>query len=98
MQPNQALIFMDVSKNYKYVVQDDIQQRYCSQTVATLHPVVIYVERDGEIKNFNLCIFSEDTKHDILMVKAITQKISNHVKENFPKVRHCEFFTDECDG
>lgn len=42
--------------------------------------------------------FSEDTKHDVPMVKVIVDKIMKYIIENLKNVNHCEFFTDGCGG
>ena len=96
LKTNEALVILDFSENYKYVVQDDIQQRYWPQTAITVHPVVIYVKEDGKVINKNLCFFTEDLKHDVPVVKVFVAKILDHIKKEFPKVENIEFFSDGC--
>ena len=53
LENDEALVILDFSENYNYVVQDDIQQRYWHQTAVTVHPVVIYVKDSNRVINKN---------------------------------------------
>lgn len=89
---------MDFSEDYKYVVQDDIQQHYWHQTAVTIHPIVIYVKENDTVVNKNLCYFTDDLKHDVVVVKLFVDKILEHVKNEFPDIKGVEFFSDGCGG
>ena len=96
LKSNEAVIVLDFSKNYKFIVQDDIQQRFYFQEAITIHPIVIYLKSGNEIININLCYMSEDLQHDVPMVKVFIDKVLTYLKENYPNIDDVEIFTDGC--
>ena len=96
LKANEALVVLDFSENYKYVIQDDIQARFYFQEAVTIHPVVIYIKSGNETTNVNLCFMSEDLRHDVPMVKVFIDKILSFIKQNYPGIEDVEFFSDGC--
>lgn len=98
LKAHEAIVQLDFSENYKYVVQDDIAQRYWNQEAVTIHPVVIYLNDNETVINKNMCFFTEDLKHDVSVVKLFIKKILEYVQKEFPEVKDFEFFSDGCGG
>ena len=96
LKTNEAVVVLDFSENYKFVVQDDIQQRFYFQKAVTIHPVVIYLKSENQIINANLCFISEDLKHDVPIVKVFIDKILSYTKDKFPYIDDVEMFNDGC--
>lgn len=98
LESEEAVSLVDFSENYKYVIQDSVQSFYWGQKAVTVHPVVVYLNIDGKVQNINFCFFTEDLKHDITLVKIIQNKIVDLLKDQYPQVKHVEFFSDGCVG
>ena len=94
-----ALVLVDFSENYSFVIQDEIQSRYWSKSTCTLHPTVIYVRNDdGEVEAKNMCFLTDDLKHDVGMVSKFQDYIIDFIKEKYPKIEEIEYFSDGCAG
>ena len=80
-----AIILVDFSKNYSFVVQDEVQGFHWNKDQCTLHPVVVYVrDVDESLKVISFCFLSEDLYHVTGFVYAVEQLLTSHMKENFP--------------
>ena len=44
----EAVIILDLAKNYTFVVQDAIQSFHWNNAQATIHPLNIYFKKDGK--------------------------------------------------
>ena len=98
LQSDEAIVQLDFRENFKYVIQDDIQQRFWYQSAVTLHPVMFYVKNNDKLIHKNYCIFSDDLKHDVPMVKTFIKKILQYIKDEFTSVKKVEFFSHGCGG
>lgn len=98
LSSNESVVLMDFSENYKYVVQDEIQESYWNRESITVHPVVIYINTGEKTENINMCFFTNDLSHDITCVKNFQDKIIQHIKQNHPHIDTVEFFSDGCAG
>lgn len=99
LRPNEALVLMDFSQNFTFVVQDEVQGAYWSRGGCSLHPVVIYTKTDENAAKYStscLCMISDDLEHDVSFVYE-TQRIAvAFLSENFPEVRTIHYWTDGC--
>ena len=43
-----AIVLVDFSENYSFVVQDEVQAFHWNNVQATLHPIVIYYREQGK--------------------------------------------------
>lgn len=64
-QPHKAIVLIDFSKNYSYVIQDISKGYYWTQDSCSFHPVVIYIceEPGKDLIISSLCIVLDDLKH-----------------------------------
>ena len=90
-----AIILVDFSENYFFVVQDEVQGFHWNKDQCTLHPVVAYVrDVDESLQVISFCFLSEDLNHDIGFVYAVQPLLTGHMKENFPSIKRFEYFSD----
>ena len=69
-----ALILVDFSENYSYVVQDEVQGNYWTRSFCTLHPVTVYIKNEiGETICKSLCLLTDDNTHDVATVFKISK-------------------------
>ena len=52
----------------------------------------------GILCNKSLCIISDDTEHDVIMVYVIQQIFTKYLKLIFPQIKRLEYFSDGCAG
>lgn len=95
---NKAIVLLDFSENYHFVIQNEIQSNYWSKSSCTVHPVVIYFKNGDIVENVSICILSDDLKHDIAAVKIFQKHVINYIKENLPHIEGLEYFSDGCAG
>lgn len=98
LNENTVIIMMDFAQNYTFVVQDEVQGHYWSRNCCTLHPVVIYFRKNGELKHESLCFITDDLKHDVSAVHVFVNHVIAYIKEKFPGKTEVKFFTDGCGG
>lgn len=92
-----ALILMDFSENYNFVIQDEAQGYHWNHGSCCLHTAVIYYQEEGDIKSQSICVISDDLNHDVPMVFKTQEVILSYIKSSLPHtVRNIEYFTDGC--
>ena len=92
-----AIILVDFSKNYFFVVQDEVQGFHWNKGQCTLHPLVVYVrDVDESLKVISFCFLSEDLNHDTGFAYAVKQLLTSHMKEIFPSFKCLEYFSNGC--
>ena len=85
-----AIILVDFSKIYSFVVPGEVEEFYFNNNQCILHPVVVYVrDVDKSLKAISFCFLSE---------YLVQQLLTSHMKENFPSVKCLEYFSDGCSG
>ena len=55
---DEAVVLMDFSQNYTYVIQNEAQGSYWNQRGCSLHPFVIYVKEGDKLCALNHCVVS----------------------------------------
>lgn len=96
--PNQAIISMDFSENFSFVIQDEVQGYHWTSDSCTVHPVIINTCVDDKKIVSSHCIISDDLNHDVCMVYKIQETLLEFVKEHFPNVTDVHYFSDGCAG
>ena len=96
LEANAALILVDFSENFSFIIQDEIQSAFWSKKYCTIHPVVIYLIENGKMVAESFCVITEDLTHDTCLVEVIIEKIVSFLKENFPNITNVEYFSDGC--
>ena len=75
LEENTAVVLVDFAENYSFQVQDAIQGYHWENSQATLHPVVVYTKRAGEVKPQSFCFISDSTKHSTNTVHAFLTRL-----------------------
>lgn len=96
LDQNTAIILLDFSENYSFVIQDEAQGYHWSRNYCTLHPVIIYTYDSGNIKASSLCVLSDDLEHDVSFVYATQNVITSYIKITFPNVKKLHYYSDGC--
>ena len=52
----------------------------------------------GILCNKSLCIISDDTEHDVILVYVIQQIFTMYLKQILPQIKRLEYFSDGCAG
>jgi hypothetical protein len=85
---------MDFAENYNIKEMEEIQSAYWNQESVTLHPVVMYFQKDGSLMHRSMVVVSEVLNHNSSMVQSIIKKVIPWVKENSPNVNFIHYWTD----
>lgn len=91
-----AIVTLDFSENYQYVYQHEVQSYHWCKEYCSLHPVVIYLKADGQLKCISLCVISDDLKHDTVFVHKVMGITADYCKRNHPDITQFEYFSDGC--
>ena len=65
----------DFAKNYKSIVQDEIQSYHWNTSQCTLHPVLLYFNLENAMQSECFCIMSSDNSHNVAFVYMVQKKI-----------------------
>ena len=77
-----ALVILDFTENYSFVLQDSAQGFYWDNSQATIHPFsVYYITEENDIKTLSLACISDCLKHDTVTVYAFQNVVINLLKE-----------------
>lgn len=97
LKSNQAVVLLDFSENYSYVLQNEAQGYHWTRNSCSLHPAVIYARADnGELVVSSLCIVSDDLEHDVPFVYETQRVVVQYIKDKFPKVQELLYYSDGC--
>ena len=90
-----AIILLDFSENYSFLVQDAAQGFYWDNSQATLHPVVAYYrEEDGSLGTISFCVVSDYMKHDATTVHVFISVIIAQLRKLIPDLSLVKYFSD----
>lgn len=99
LKPEEAIILIDFSENYSYVIQDEVQGYHWTRDSCSLHPVVVYTcNKEGNLTVSSLCVVSDDLEHDVAFVYETQRIVVEFLKEKFPNVESVHYFSDGCAG
>ena len=93
-----VLVLGDFAENYQFVIQDEVQWFYWSNSQSTLHPVVTSYQENDEMKNISYCVISDDRKHDVALVYEVQKAILADLKCKLPGLSTIIYFTNKCAG
>ena len=76
IQFDRAIVLVDFSENYSFVVQDEIQGYHWNRNQCTLHPAIVYAkdQNNQSLKAHSFCLISEDLNHDDLVLCMLCNK------------------------
>ena len=85
---------VNFAENYSFQVQVAIQGYHWENSQATLHTVVVYTKRAGEVKPQSFCFISDSTKHSTNTVHAFLTRLLKHMIFENPNLKNIEYFSD----
>lgn len=90
------VVTLDFAENYTCHVQDAVQSYHWSSKQATLHPYVIYYNKNNKIKHRSYVVISEKVLHDTSSVHLFNEKMISYLKQTFgsEKVKKIIYFSD----
>ena len=95
--PNEAILQMDYSENFKVTNQSEIQSAYYFDTqVSLLGAHVIFCQEDGLKKEKSFVVLSDITKHDTSTVYCCYKKIQAWIQNEVPNLQKTSLITDGC--
>lgn len=91
-----AVIVMDFSENFAFVIQNSVQAFYYNNDSATIHPFLMYykVENEDSVKSTNFCVISDTSDHQAFTVHAFMEKLTNIIKSEYPWIKKIIYFSD----
>ena len=92
LSEDQIIIQMDFSENYSYVLQDEIQSYHWENAQCTLHPIVSYMNIDGEVVSNCACILSDHKSHSTAAVHCFLRVVFTIFKNYLPFSENCSLF------
>lgn len=97
LTPEAAILLMDFSENYAFVIQNEIQSYHWARGGCTVHPVGMYLAHENGDKIIsNHCFISDDLEHDTVFVNAVQREMMKWLTEHHPQVKKVHYFTDGC--
>lgn len=94
LEANEVLVCCDFAENYAYVAQDAAQAFHYNNDQCTVFPVVFYHRTKTGIKNENIILLSESTKHDAAAVYLMQERVIREIKKICPKVKKIYYTSD----
>ncbi|XP_074029570.1 uncharacterized protein [Leptinotarsa decemlineata] len=95
IQENEAVVSLDFSENYSFVVQDEAQFFHWNNDQATVHPFAVYYNEKEEIKYTSFVIISKCLIHDSIAVHLFQRKLISFLKSNvLPSLKKIYYFSD----
>lgn len=95
IREDEAVVSLDFSENYSFVVQDEAQSFHWNNDQATLHPFAVYYNDKGEIKYTSFVIISQCLIHDSVAVHLFQRKLISFLKSDvLPSLKKIYYFSD----
>lgn len=96
LSENTALVLLDFSENYSFLVQDAVQGFHWENSQATLHPFAVYykAKSNNEVSCMCLCVISDCMQHNAVTVHAFLTLIIPYIKSQLPSVSLIKYFSD----
>ena len=98
LEGNTALFLGDFAENYKFAVQDEVQDFDWNNLQCALHPVIINYKENSLLEHISYCVLSDDLNHDVSFVYQVQKVFLSHLKVNCPFINKVEYFSDGYGG
>ena len=86
---HEAIVLLDFSKNFSFVIQDEVQGYHWIKEACTLHTPITHTKIYDNLSVNNISILSNNMHHDVTFVYITQQEISScfsFIKEKYPNV------------
>ena len=90
----EALIVLDFSENYKYVVQDASQAFHFNNSQCTVLPIVCYYRKASEIEHKSFIFLSNSTLHDTAAVYTVQKMLIPELKKIVSDLQKVIYYSD----
>ena len=94
IQENEVIVQMDFAENFSCRSLDEIQTAYWNQTSVTIHPVVAYYRKNGELCHKSLVFVSDEISHSSGTVMAFIDKLVPALKAINNQFTVIHYWTD----
>lgn len=95
LNSNEAVVTCDFAENYSFVLQDEAQSFHWNNSMATVHPFVVYYKDNDEVRHKSFVCISECLKHDTILVHVFQRKLIHYLKEQMlPNLTKIFYFSD----
>ena len=75
LKPNELIMIMDFSENYKCLFQNEVQSAFFDQTLVTIHPIMCYYRQKVEdLFKYSITCITDDLKYDSTLVKVFEDR------------------------
>lgn len=90
LEENAIIVQCDFSENFSFVLQDEAQGFHWNNSMATVHPCVVYFKKKNEEnENFDVLTYksfvfiSDCLTHNTVLVHVFQRKLINFIKQDF---------------
>lgn len=100
LEENEAVVTCDFAENYSFVLQDEAQGFHWNNSMATVHPVVVYYKgKDQETGNQillhkSIVFISDCLTHNTVLVHVFQKKLIEFLRGIFPNLKKLYYFSD----
>lgn len=102
LEENAIIVQCDFSENFSFVLQDEAQGFHWNNSMATVHPCVVYFKKKNEENdNFDVLTYksfvfiSDCLTHNTGLVHVFQRKLINFIKQDFmPSLKKVYYFSD----
>ena len=91
---NHAVVQMDYSENWSTSFMHEIQSAFYGKDQITLHPMVVYVRKDEEVKAMSFVGVSKVTAHSFPTTLAFLTQLLGEIKQEVTDLQHLHIVTD----
>lgn len=95
LQDGEFLVLCDFAENYAFVVLNAAPGFHWNNNQATIYPVVVYFEHNGEMNHKSLVVISDCLTHDSIAVYVYTRIIIDSIKSIDRAASKIYYFSDE---
>lgn len=99
---NEVVVQCDFAENYSFVLQDEAQGFHWNNSMATVHPCVVYFKTKDDSNNqeevlaYRSVVFISDClSHNTVLVNIFQRKLIEYIKDEiFPSLKKVYYFSD----
>ena len=96
IKEGELVMAMDFSENYTCRYGREIQSFHWNQKQITIHPMMLYYMKHGELQKEGFTTITDDLKHDSFAVSEFEKVAVQHLRDNGTEVHTIHQWTDGC--
>lgn len=100
LSKDEVIVQCDFSENYSFVLQDEAQSFHWNNSMATVHPCVVYYKETNEnntnvLTHKSFVFISDCLTHNTVLVHVFQKKLIDVIKKDFmPNLKKIYYFSD----